>query len=140
VGRRPLLIYPIALIVLDFAALIFFLARKDDNPIYPYMSIACILIFIVCFAIGLGPIPFLYTAEVFPQQARSTAMAITTLVNWLSGLLLTIIFPILMPIISQYVFIVFGCVMTFTWIVLFFKMPETKGRSIESILASFNAK
>jgi MFS family permease len=122
VGRRPLLIFPIAIIILDFAALIFFLARKDDNPIYPYMSTACIFIFIVCFAIGLGPIPFLYTAEVFPQNARSTAMALTTLVNWLSGLLLTIIFPLLTPIIDHYVFVVFGTTMVFTLFVLFFKV------------------
>jgi SP family facilitated glucose transporter-like MFS transporter 1 len=121
-GRRPLLIFPIAVIIVDFAALIFFLEMKDTNVIYPYLSIACILLFIVCFAVGLGPIPFLYTAEVFPQNARSTAMAVTTLVNWLSGLLLTILFPLLSALINQYVFLVFGAVMVFTWFVLFFKV------------------
>jgi SP family facilitated glucose transporter-like MFS transporter 1 len=126
VGRRPLLIIPIAVIIVDFAALIFFLAMKDANKIFPYLSIACILLFIVCFAVGLGPIPFLYTAEVFPQNARSTAMAVTTLVNWLSGLLLTIIFPLLLPLINQYVFVVFGAVMAFTWLVLFFKVSFFK--------------
>jgi hypothetical protein len=33
----------------------------------------------------LGPIPFIYCAEVFRQDARSTAMAIGMLANWTSG-------------------------------------------------------
>ena len=29
----------------------------------------CLYAFGVCFALGLGPVPFVYTAEVFPEPA-----------------------------------------------------------------------
>ena len=72
------------------------------------MSIVCIMLFVVCFAIGLGPIPFIYTAECFRQNARSSAMALSTLFNWSAGLLLTLGFPFLLDAIQQYVFFIFS--------------------------------
>jgi hypothetical protein len=89
---------------------------------FPYCSIACILIFLSCFALSLGPIPFLYTAEVFPQNARSTAMAVAILVNWMSGLLLTLTFPFLHELIDQYVFLIFSGIMVFTFTVTIAKV------------------
>jgi MFS family permease len=117
VGRRTILICSIGISVLALFGLIYALPHESDTP--HAMSFVCIIISIVCFAIGLGPIPFLYTAEVFPQNARSTAMALTTLVNWLAGLLVTTIFPLLAPIIDLYVFAV---VLVFSFIFLIYKV------------------
>jgi hypothetical protein len=68
------------------------------------------MLFIVCFAIGLGPIPFIYTAECFRQNARSSAMALSSFTNWSAGLLLTLIFPFLLNLIGPYVFVIFAAV------------------------------
>ena len=53
-GRKPLLVYPMILIVVDFILLTVFLKLQSTNQIYSYLSIACIIVFIMCFAVGLG--------------------------------------------------------------------------------------
>jgi hypothetical protein len=63
----------------------FLIKSKEKVQVLAYLSIVCIIIFVICFAVGLGPIPFIYTAEVFRQNTRSSAMAISLLVNWSSG-------------------------------------------------------
>ena len=94
-GRKILLTVPIAIIIGDFVALIVFLSYKGRFPVFSYLSIACILIFICFFAVGLGPVAFIYTAECFRNNARSAAMSVSIAINWTSSLLLTLFFPFL---------------------------------------------
>ena len=44
------------------------------------------LLFVVCFGVGPGAIPWMITPELFPQAPRSAAIAVATLVNWLGNL------------------------------------------------------
>lgn len=105
--------------------------------IFSYLSIVCIIVFIMCFAVGLGPIPFLYVAECFRQDARSAALAICMFANWVANLILTLTFPYLAKLLTNYVFLVFTVIVGFAVIVILRKVPETKGRSTEEIMAHF---
>lgn len=53
-GRKPLLVAPMIMIIIDFVALTFFLSSINKGITYSYLSIVCIIIFIMCFAVGLG--------------------------------------------------------------------------------------
>jgi H+/Cl- antiporter ClcA len=94
----------------------------------------------MCFAVGLGPIPFLYVAECFRQDARSAALAICMFTNWVANLILTLAFPSLAKILGNYVFLVFTAIVTIALAVIFTKVPETKGRSTDEIIAEFSGK
>jgi hypothetical protein len=107
-GRRPLLVAPISIMIFDFIALTAFLKFQSMYNFFPLLSIACILLFIMCFALSLGPIPFLYAAEVFPQNARNSAISLCLLMNMLATLALTLGFPPLHQLLDQYVFLVFS--------------------------------
>ena len=96
------------------------------------------MVFICCFAIGLGPIPFIYVAECFRQDARSTALAVCMLVNWFANTILTLTFPYLANLLKNNVFIVFTIIVAFAVVVIFKKVPETKGRTVEEIMAKMN--
>ena len=98
------------------------MSLKGTNPILSYLSIACIMLFVISFAIGLGPIPFIYTAECFRQNARSSAMALSVLTNWTAGLLLTLIFPLMLGLVQQYVFLIFACCIGFALIIIITKV------------------
>lgn len=141
-GRKPLLVYPMIIIVLDFILLTIFLTLNKDGSsmTFSYLSIACIIIFIMCFAVGLGPIPFVYVAECFRQEARSTALAICMFTNWVANLILTLTFPYLAKLCGTYVFVVFTIIVAIAVVVIFKKVPETKGRSVDQIMAFFSGK
>lgn len=139
-GRKPLLVYPMIIIIFDFLLLTVFLYYQKQGIIFSYLSIVCIIVFIMCFAVGLGPIPFLYVAECFRQDARSAALAICMFTNWMANLCLTLTFPYLAKILETYVFLVFVVVVAIAVFVIFLKVPETKNRSVDEIMAHFAGK
>jgi len=53
------------------------------------LSLVALLCFIVCFAVGFGPIPWLMTSEVFPNHCRGVASAIASNVNWICCFIIT---------------------------------------------------
>ena len=93
-----------------------------SEEIYSLLSIACIIIFIVLFAISLGPVPFIYTAECFRQNERDSAMAVCIFANWSSALLVTLVFPIVQGILQQNVFVVFIATVLVGFIIVVFKV------------------
>lgn len=139
-GRKPLLVYPMVIMVIDFIVLTVFLVLQKSNIIYSYLSIACIILFICCFAVGLGPVPFIYATEVFPQDARGAALAACMTLNWISNLILSLSFEYLVKFLENYVFLVFTVIVGSSVIFLFKKLPETKNKSIEEIMAHFNGR
>lgn len=139
-GRKPLLVVPLIIIVLDFVALTVFMLLQTPNSVYAYLSIMCIIVFIMCFAIGLGPIPFIYVAECFRQEARGAALSICMFTNWAANLLLTLVFPYMSDLLKEYVFLVFTAIVVVALVAIVLKVPETKGRTTEEIMCEFNGR
>jgi hypothetical protein len=97
------------------------------------LQVVCVLLFVASFAIGLGIIPFLYTAEVYPTYAVSGASSAALTVNWLCNFIIGLIFPTLQNACGPYVFLIFAGIALFTCIFLILFIPETKQKSIEDI-------
>ena len=55
-GRRKLLLIPIIAMIVILSCLTVCLHFQHDHPFTAYISIVCILIYVVAFAVGLGPI------------------------------------------------------------------------------------
>jgi hypothetical protein len=79
-------------------------------------------------------------AECFRQDARSSAMAVSMLTNWLASLLLTLTFPFLQQALKEYVFLVFLVFVALALAMILFKVHETKGKTADEILNKFNKK
>ena len=82
----------------------------------------------------------MYVAECFRQDARSSAFAICMFTNWSANLLLTLAFPYLAKLLSTYVFLVFTVIVAFALLVIIRKVPETKGKNVEEIMAHFEGR
>lgn len=139
IGRKPLLIGSMSIMFIDLILLVVCILNSDIQACN-IMAVICILFFIISYAVGLGPIPFIYVAESFKQNSRSSAMSICVFCNWFSNLILVLMFPILIDIIGGYVFIIFSCVILVTTLYMIIWLPETKGRSAEEIQNIFNKK
>jgi MFS transporter, SP family, arabinose:H+ symporter len=96
----------------------------------PYFVFA----FIASHAIGQGAVIWVFIAEIFPNELRAYGQSLGTFTHWILAALLTNIFPFFA---NQYgagsifAFFAFMMVLQLLWVV--FKMPETKGRSLEEI-------
>lgn len=92
---------------------------------YLNVLILFLILFIVAFALGVGPIPFLIIGDLTPIEARSISQSFGTVNNWLGTFLVSYMFPILadifgMPIVfSLFAFFAIGFAA-----IIFFKLPN----------------
>jgi len=131
-GRRPLLLgglFLMSISLLIVAAGFFFF--ENSNTPKAIMVIGGIIIFILGFEIGPGPLFFVISSEIFPQAIRGKALGLASLTTWLLNLLLSTTFPIMRDNLgstnSFIIFFGFG-VVTFVYCYLFVK--ETKGTKL----------
>jgi len=133
VGRKKLIVYGFASMVLSCILLTIVLSVVESSSI----SILFVVFYIVGFAVGPGPIPWLLTAELFTQESRPAATTLGCMVNWSSNFLLSIIFPSLVNGIGAYVFIIFMVFSLIATVYLQLILPETKGKTYNEIYQMF---
>jgi len=105
------------------------------------MAVGSLVVYVAFFAIGMGPIPWTVNAEIYPQNVRGLANGVATTVNWSSNLLVSVTFLSYINLVGSagafWTYAGFGVV---AWILFFFVLPETRGKSIEEIQADFRRK
>lgn len=146
VGRRPLLLTGTGGMVLSLAGLGFGLTVVDRNPDEKLewavaICIASILIYVAFFSIGLGPITWVYTSEVFPLRLRAQGAAIGVAVNRTTSGVLTMTFISLYKAITiGGSFFLYGGVALIAWIFFFTYLPETRGKTLEEMEEFFGVR
>ncbi|XP_034713957.1 solute carrier family 2, facilitated glucose transporter member 1 [Etheostoma cragini] len=102
-------------------------------------SLQVLLVFclISAYELGPGPISWFIAAELFDQPGRPIAMAFTSMLNWGGKFVLALLFPPLLKLCGEYIYLFFMAValaaFSFTWI----RLPETKGRTFDDIAEEF---
>lgn len=100
-------------------------------------SLAGVFLFVAFFQVGPGSIPWFITAELFTQGPRPTAISIAGLVNWAGNFAIALSYPPLQGLIEGYTFLIFAGLLAVFFLYTFFKVPETKGKTIQEITARF---
>jgi SP family galactose:H+ symporter-like MFS transporter len=130
VGRRPLLMVSLA----GMLASLLLLGLSFVVGLSSVITLICILLYIVAFAIGMGPVFWVLLGEIFPTRARAEGVAAGSSVNWLTNFAVSLVFLPLVQWIGQgETFWVFAVVCTFAlWFVNRY-VPETRERNYEEI-------
>jgi SP family arabinose:H+ symporter-like MFS transporter len=138
-GRRILLLVGLVAQVVALGAVGWmFKANTGGVPL-----LIAILAFIGAFAMALGPIPWILCSEIFPARVRGRAMSVATFTIWTSCYLVAQTFPMLndSPAVGPALtFWIYATCSLAALIFVFFMVPETKGRSLEEIEATFNGR
>ncbi len=134
VGRRVLLIVGTSGCVASLATLGVFFASSGLQHSASWVALACLIVYIASFAVGLGPVFWLMISEIFPLSIRSPAMSLSTVGNWSSNFLVSSFFLTLVGAISREgTFWLYGGLGVLALIFFLLRVPETKGRSLEQI-------
>ncbi|XP_023704356.1 glucose transporter type 1 isoform X5 [Cryptotermes secundus] len=143
-GRRTLHLYGLGgmfifsiFITISFLIKEFFGYVQEMIDWMSYLSVVSVLSFVVFFAVGPGSIPWMITAELFSQGPRPAAMSIAVLINWMANFLVGIGFPTMKNSLENYTFLPFSAFLAVFWIFTYKKVPETKNKTFEEILALF---
>ncbi|HEU5043661.1 MAG TPA: sugar porter family MFS transporter [Nocardioidaceae bacterium] len=134
VGRRALLINGTIILTIALFLLGSFFYFPALSQGAPWVGLVALIVFIIGFAIGLGPVFWLMISEIYPLQFRSQAMAVATICNWAANFIVSYFFLQETEAIGKaptfWIYGVIGIIaITFFW----FKVPETKHRPLEEI-------
>ena len=89
---------------------------------------------IACYSMSLAPITWVVISEIFPNRIRGAAMSIAVFSLWVGCTVLTLTFPYLKDGLGAHgAFWLYGVICVIGFIVIFLKLPETKGKSLEDI-------
>jgi sugar porter (SP) family MFS transporter len=137
-GRRPLLIIGLIGMIVSLALLGVVFATGGAGGASGVLATVCLALYIASFAISLGPVFWLMISEIYPLRIRGTAMSVASIANWGSNFLVALTFPVLLAALGGAgAFWLFAALGIVAWFFVYFRVPETKNRTLEEIEASF---
>lgn len=138
IDRRKMVITAICGTTITMLAISILSVVLIKSPIFPYVMLLLMAIFLMFFQGGVSPIVWVLLSEIFPQSIRGMAMGIATFFLWLSNFLVGYIFPILLTNIGfSNTFIVFTVLNIFSLFYAIKFIPETRGKSLEELQSCF---
>jgi sugar porter (SP) family MFS transporter len=129
-GRRPLMLFGSAALAIIYIAMGF----CYQGGVKGLPMLLLVLAAIGCYAMSLAPVTWVVISEIFPNRIRGAAMAMAVSSLWIACFLLTYTFPILNATLgSAGTFWLYGAICVAGFIFIKFKLPETKGKTLEQI-------
>jgi sugar porter (SP) family MFS transporter len=129
-GRKPLMIIGsigmgISLLLLGIVFI--------TNHFHGYLVLFCIMGFLASFGFSLGPVVWVLIAEIFPNNLRSHAVAVSTFSLWTANFVVSFTFPYLLVNLKGYTFLVYAfmCFLCLVFVIKY--LTETKGKTLEQI-------
>ncbi|XP_062449388.1 solute carrier family 2, facilitated glucose transporter member 5-like [Rhea pennata] len=132
-GRRILLLAGFGLCCVSCAVLTLALNLQPTVSWMSYLSIVCVIVYIIGHAIGASPIPFVMITEMFLQSSRPAAFMVGGSVHWLSNFTVGLVFLYMEAGLGAYVFLIFCAICLATIIYIFIIVPETKNKTFMEI-------
>jgi MFS family permease len=139
-GRRPLMLIGAAGMGVALTAL----GLAAYHQLFQWWALVFVLGYIAAFAMSVGPVTWVILSEIFPTQIRGRAMGIATICLWLANYVVSQTFPmmnddpwLLARFHHGFPFWVYAAFCLVLLVVVWFWVPETKGKSLEEIAQSW---
>lgn len=144
-GRRPLLLLGSIGMAISLAGLGLgskFLEHMDHKSTWAIaLCVMTVCADVSFFSIGLGPITWVYSSEIFPMRLRAQGTSLAVSVNRLvSGTVSMTFLSVSKKISFGGTFFVLAGIMVLGTIFFYFLLPETRGKSLEEIGELFEDK
>ncbi|MEV0696986.1 sugar porter family MFS transporter [Saccharopolyspora sp. NPDC050389] len=138
-GRKPVLLAGlVGMSVSLFAVGVAALVLPAESPALFGIAVAAFVVFTNTFSATWGPVLWVVLAEIFPLAIRGAAMAVATLFNWLTDFFVSLTFPTFTSLVGAgVVFIAYAAAGVIVFPIVWWVMPETKQRSLESLERAF---
>lgn len=137
-GRKILLTGSAAFMAISHVALGLFFYLKEQGDAPGWLPLASLMLFIGAFSLGYGPIPWVLMGEMFSLEVRAPASGLATLTNWGVAFIITLTYDNMKTAMHEYgTFWFFGAVCTLSTIFCVTVLPETKGKTVQEIVAYF---
>lgn len=135
-GRRVMLLTSVGAVTGSLALLAWCLGNVGQGATAA-ITLAALCLFMMSFSLGVGPVTWVITSEIFPIQVRSKGTAFSMALNRLTSGTVAMTFLTLTEYLTvSGAFALFTCISALQFVLTFLFLPETKGKTLEEIEAS----
>ncbi|MGN0231822.1 MAG: sugar porter family MFS transporter [Muribaculaceae bacterium] len=106
-----------------------------------FVMVILVVLAIACYAMSLGPVTWVLLSEIFPNKVRAVAVATSTFALWVGSATLTFTFPLLNSWLGTYgTFWIYTVICALGFLFFYFKIVETRGKTLEQLEKEFIKK
>lgn len=96
--------------------------------------VVLVLANVMFYSISLAPLLWVLLSEIFPSKVRGAAISVGALAHWVGNFTLTYFFPAIKENLGwANNFWLYGVICLLGFVILWFALPETKGKSLEEL-------
>lgn len=134
-GRKTLLLIGSGALAVIYLLMAFFYYTQ----LIGWHMLVLVVAAISFYAMSLAPVTWVFISEIFPNRIRGAAMSVCVFSLWTASLVLTYTFPILNeglgegPKGTALTFGIYALICILGFILIYRKLPETKGKSLEEL-------
>lgn len=136
-NRRYFLMASAGGMMVCLAALGFYFHLKKSEITFAglgFLPLASLMLYIVFFSLGLGPVPWMMMGELFAPEIKGVASGLAVMMNWFLTFVVTFSFPIMNSSLGGHTtFYIFAVIMAIGVAFVKFVVPETRGKSLQEI-------
>lgn len=134
-GRKPLMLLGAGGLAVLYVVIGYLLKTKSDSGLTPFILLA-----IGTYAISLAPVTWVLISEIFPTRVRGIATSVAVMSLWIAYFILVFTFPIIEQNFGDAAaFWGYALICVLGFIFIYFKVTETKGKSLEEIEHDFES-
>ncbi len=126
-GRKPLMLIGAGGLAVLYVIVVYLLAAGSANVSW------FLLMAIGTYAMTLAPVTWVLIAEIFPNKVRGAATSIAVISLWLAYFILVFTFPILFNHLKDSTFYIYAGICLLGFFFVWFKIRETKGKTLEEL-------
>lgn len=109
---------------------------NEASTLIKLLPIMSMLLYMVFFSFGFGPIPWMVISELFAPEIKGPAAGLAVMTNWILVFAVTFAFPILNSTFGGHVtFYLFALLMAIGTVFVHYMLPETRGKTLQEIQA-----
>ena len=133
IGRKKLMLIGSVGYIISLASVAYaFYSGHSGGMVVPIL----LFVFIASHAIGQGTVIWVFISEIFPNSVRAYGQSLGCTTHWVLASIITTVFPIMATRFGAApIFLFFALMMVLQLLWVIFKMPETKGISLEELEA-----
>ena len=141
-GRKLLILISCALMCTCHVILgifCYFQSLEYDLKVIGWIPVTALSTFVLAHCLGLGPVPFIVVSEIFRPELASLASGVALCTLWFLLFMVVKFFATAIALIGiASCFFLLACFCACTFLLTLLIVPETKGRTIESIFNELN--
>ncbi|OGV70883.1 MAG: hypothetical protein A2283_03600 [Lentisphaerae bacterium RIFOXYA12_FULL_48_11] len=144
-GRKPLMVIGAVGMGVSLIAMGLMAQMMTDPAAASNLMLVFIILYIACFGLSVGPVTWVILSEIFPTAVRGRALGLATFCLWIADYAVTQTFPMMdaqgswfvMKFNHAFPFYVYAVFCVVLVLLIWLKVPETKGKSLEEIEKSW---